>query len=55
MFEKANRSQDPKKSITPPGGTFLGMLRILRLRPQNPKDPKKRVTLYFAVSDLVGF
>ena len=47
MFEKANRSQDPKNRTTPPGRSFFRTLRILRLRsqnPKNPKDSKKRTT-----------
>ena len=45
MSEKANRSQDPKKSrpTTPPGGTFLGRaslkLIFVRFRLENLSFP----------------
>ena len=47
MFEKANRLQDPKNRITPPGSPFFRTLRILRLRPQNPKNRMTERKLYF--------
>ena len=52
MFEKANHSQDPKNRITPPGSPFFRTLRILRLRPQNPEDPKKRITGFLSLCNM---
>ena len=42
MFEKAKCLEDPKNRITPPGSSVFRRVRVLRLRPQNPKN---RITL----------
>ena len=50
MFEKANHIQDLKKWTTRKGSPIFGKIKILRLRPQNPKGPKKKTSATF--SDL---